>query len=291
MSYLSIINDPTNVDSPNIWAHFAAQSEIYVELVLAFYGLDTDPLYSSYPGTVSLFRAPVTTPFGPSAIAFSQVGDDIDPRPWGYGLAEGDSYVLGGGPIETDTQYKLQLHLTNTGIIASGPGAGEHGYQLEVRIDDILIDTVNGYATGSPGTVEALLLSANGGGTTTELPDWRIYSAAIGTTGWGSSDLLAANYDDGTTTTLPGPWTGYEEGTSGGIIDIIDTSASSVVFDASTSTGSTPLEYEWDFGDGETDTGVTPTHEYDESGVYSVILTVTDNLGRTDEEIQDVTVP
>jgi len=40
--------------------------------------------------------------------------------------------------------------------------------------------------------------------------------------------------------------------------------------------------YEWDFGDGHTDTGVNPTHKYSSSGTYNITLTVTDDDGLTD---------
>jgi len=53
-------------------------------------------------------------------------------------------------------------------------------------------------------------------------------------------------------------------------------------FDASGSTDSdgTIASYAWDFGDGTTDTGVTPpSHTYAQSGSYVVSLTVTDNDG------------
>ncbi|MEM8535313.1 MAG: PKD domain-containing protein, partial [Chloroflexota bacterium] len=50
-----------------------------------------------------------------------------------------------------------------------------------------------------------------------------------------------------------------------------------VTFDASGSTTTTEItSYEWDFGDGNTDTGETVTHTYDSEGVYEVELTVTD---------------
>ena len=57
-----------------------------------------------------------------------------------------------------------------------------------------------------------------------------------------------------------------------------------VEFDASASTSPNGAitSYEWDFGDGEEDTGSLVTHTYTEKGVYSVVLTVTDALGKID---------
>ncbi len=48
--------------------------------------------------------------------------------------------------------------------------------------------------------------------------------------------------------------------------------------------------YQWDFGDGETATGVAPGHTYELAGSYTVTLTVTDNLGVTDTATRDVDV-
>ena len=41
------------------------------------------------------------------------------------------------------------------------------------------------------------------------------------------------------------------------------------------------VAYDWDFGDGNTGTGVSPTHTYAAVGAYIVKLTVTDNGGLT----------
>jgi PKD repeat protein len=66
-----------------------------------------------------------------------------------------------------------------------------------------------------------------------------------------------------------------------------------VRFDGSTSTaglGAFITGYLWDFGDGDSATGVAPTHQYEEAGTFSVRLTVTDNNGRTGSTSQVVTV-
>jgi hypothetical protein len=60
-----------------------------------------------------------------------------------------------------------------------------------------------------------------------------------------------------------GPYTGDE--------------GSSVAFDGTGSSDpeNRPITYEWDFGDGHTATGATPTHTYVDNGIYTVQLTVT----------------
>ena len=56
---------------------------------------------------------------------------------------------------------------------------------------------------------------------------------------------------------------------------------SAVGFDASASkdTDGEIAEYQWDFGDGGTETGATASHVYTAAGDYTVFLTVTDNEG------------
>ncbi len=59
--------------------------------------------------------------------------------------------------------------------------------------------------------------------------------------------------------------------------------------DLSTSNGTiTPRD--WDFGDGTSGTGATPTHTYDATGDYQVELTVADDQGATSTSTQTITV-
>lgn len=46
-----------------------------------------------------------------------------------------------------------------------------------------------------------------------------------------------------------------------------------------TTTGTPPLSYFWDFGDGSTSTAINPSHTYTTLGYYDVTLTATDGMG------------
>jgi PKD repeat protein len=46
----------------------------------------------------------------------------------------------------------------------------------------------------------------------------------------------------------------------------------------------------WDFGDGETSVGTSPSHRYERDGVYEVILTLATYDGRVDRHVREVHV-
>ncbi len=56
-----------------------------------------------------------------------------------------------------------------------------------------------------------------------------------------------------------------------------------IIFDASESflEPTSTVIYEWDFGDGTTGSGSTPTHTYSERGIFDVTVTITDQHGRS----------
>ncbi|MCW8998188.1 MAG: S8 family serine peptidase, partial [Kangiellaceae bacterium] len=62
-------------------------------------------------------------------------------------------------------------------------------------------------------------------------------------------------------------------------------------FDASGSTDDNGISnYSWNFGDGNTASGVTANHNYAADGTYTVTLTVTDTANQTDTSSRSVTV-
>jgi PKD repeat protein len=60
--------------------------------------------------------------------------------------------------------------------------------------------------------------------------------------------------------------------------------------EASGDDDSTNLSYQWDFGDGNSDSGKTVTHAFSSAGTYRVQLLVTDDDGNSDTVSQDISI-
>ncbi len=73
---------------------------------------------------------------------------------------------------------------------------------------------------------------------------------------------------------------------------MVGTAPLTVEFNAAASADpdGTIIAYQWDFGDGESATGATPSHTFDVSGTYTVILTVVDNTGAPASAVDELTV-
>jgi PKD repeat protein len=65
-----------------------------------------------------------------------------------------------------------------------------------------------------------------------------------------------------------------------------------VTFDGtgSSDVDGTITDYAWDFGDGNTGSGATPSHTYAANGSFTVTLVVTDDLGATGTEVTSAAV-
>src|SRR5256712_4219636 len=68
------------------------------------------------------------------------------------------------------------------------------------------------------------------------------------------------------------------------------TSGTAVAFTAVATGGTAPYSYSWNFGDGATSTGQSPSHAYANSGSFTVSLSATDSLGTVASNSQSITV-
>jgi PKD repeat protein len=104
------------------------------------------------------------------------------------------------------------------------------------------------------------------------IDDVRLYNYALHPT--AIHDLL----NQAPVAACGGPYTG-EEGTI-------------ITFDASASTDpdGNIQHYDWVFGDGTVGTGISPTHNYSQEGIYTVTLTVTDDGGLTSIHTTSVSI-
>lgn len=143
-----------------------------------------------------------------------------------------------GGPYSAESSNSIKFD----GSGSSDPESILSSYQWDFGDGNTCTEELCSYAYVTPGTYTVTLTVTDGSGATASA----ITTATV-------TGLLA---------NPGGPYSGVKQ--------------TPIQFQGDASTGSI-TSYQWNFGDGHEASGVSPTHSYASSGIYSVSLTVTDN--------------
>ena len=255
-------------------------------------------------------QPPVADPNGPYTgtegvpISFDGTGStDPDGSIASYDWDFGDGTVIpNAGPTPTHTYsaagvYNVTLTVTDDAGVSDSAGTTADigaGNQLPVADPNGPYTgtagspvTLDGSGSTDPdGTIVAYDWDFGDGNTGTGVNPTHIYAAdGIYTVTLTVTDDAGDTSDPATTTASIGavnqPPLADPNGPYTGVVDV------PVMFDGTGSSDpdGTIASYDWDFGDGNTGTGPQPQHTYATSGVYDVILTVTDNAGDSSEPV------
>ena len=261
----------------------------------------------AYETTGDVFMPPISDPGGPYSgieddpIAFDG-SDSMDPDgvivnyAWTFGDGATASGVAPSHTYASSGAYTVTLTVTDkrgstdtastTATIADSnvpPTADAGGPYSGTAGIPIVFD---GSASDDPdGTIVSYSWDFGDGSTGTGVSPSHTYVSAGSFTA-----TLTVTDDDGAMDTAEAVGGGVTvvEGNQPPVADAggpySGTAGVPVVFDGSASTDldGTIVSYSWDFGDGATGTGVSPSHTYGAAGSYVVSLTVTDDDGAMD---------
>ncbi len=174
-----------------------------------------------------------------------------------------DNYITVYTPVTADfsanaTQVLVGQSISFTADPTDGSGSFTYGWDFgDISTSDEENPT-HSYATVGTYTVALTVTDTLGGGDTETKDNYITVYDTLVATATSDNDTVAV----GETVSFTGSATGGKPGYS----------------------------YDWDFGDTNSSTEQNPTHSYGAKGVYTVTLTVTDDLGNTDEDTITITV-
>ncbi len=192
------------------------------------------------------------------------------------GMTVGNSYSVSLTPTTVYQHYDAKWR-----VYIDFNRDGDFGDPGEIALQGVVINPNNSPMTGTitvpAGAVVGQPLGMrvsvrfDGGATS--------FREACSTSGWGEVEDYAVIISGGGGNTPP----------TANFTAVTDQLTANFT-DTSTDSDGTIVSWSWDFGDGNTSTQQNPSHTYAAAGTYSVILTVTDNSGASDNVSKDVTV-
>jgi subtilisin family serine protease len=201
-----------------------------------------------------------------------------------YSPARAPKAYTVGATVSTDAKASYSNYGNCVNLFAPGSSITSAWHTSNTAIN-----TISGTSMASPHVAggAALFLEKNPGATTQQVYDALTANSTKGivTSSKTTNNHLLYTLGFGGTTTPPT----NQQPVANFTYSAIDLAVSFNASGSSDPDGSI-VSYAWNFGDGTTGSGVTPSKTYEAAGTYTVTLTVTDNAGATGSQTQNVTV-
>ncbi|MFK7848540.1 MAG: PKD domain-containing protein [Rhodothermales bacterium] len=166
------------------------------------------------------------------------------------------------------------------------------GFGVDSGTENQSLQTHTGPSAGSSGTTMRYQTDTTGGNSGSPVID-EATGVAVGVHSHGGCTTSGTGNNSGTSTFNTAFWDALDVG--GNSIPsasfTVSTSLLTATFtDASSDSDGSIVSWAWDFGDGNSSTSQNPSHTYAGNGTYTVMLTVTDDMGANGATMQSVTV-